>query len=86
MFVHLRVKRIQFVIPSGDPYFSLGTRLRTDTAEYRHQYLNRQHISKRKNSCLIVYATASPAEPPSETSGLRVSVQLAKPASHIRLL
>ena len=29
---------------------------------------------------------SSPAEPPSETSGLRVSVQPTKPASPIRLL
>ena len=45
-----------------------------------------QHISKRKNSYFIVYTKASPAGPPSVTSGLRMSVQPVKPASPIRLL
>ena len=52
----------------------------------RHKYHNRQHISRRKNFCFIVYMTASPAETPSVTSGLRVSVQPAKPALPIRFL
>ena len=46
--------------------------------KYRHKYHNRQHISIRKNPCFIVYMTASPAETPSVTSRLRVSVQPAK--------
>ena len=54
--------------------------------EYRHKYLNRQHIRKRKNPCFIIYTTASPAGPHSVTSGLRMSVQPVKPASPIRLL
>ena len=55
--------------------------------EYRYKYLSRQHISI-KNSCFIVglYTTASPEEPPSETSGLRMSVQPAKPASLVGVL
>ena len=39
-----------------------------------------------KYLCFIVYTTASPEEPPSVTSGLRVSVQSTKPSSPIRLL
>ena len=54
--------------------------------EYRHRYFNRQHISRRKNPCFTVYTTALPEEPPSVTSGLRMLVQLAQPALHIRLL
>ena len=54
----------------------------TPAVEYRHKYLNRQHISKRKN-LFIVYTMVLPKEP---SSGLRVSVQLAKLASPIRLL
>ena len=42
--------------------------------------------AKEKNPCFIVYTTASPVEPISVTSRLRVSVQRAKPASPIRLL
>ena len=57
-----------------------------NAVEYRHKYLNRQHISIRKTLCSIVYMTASPEEPPLVTSGLRVSVQPAKPASPIRFL
>ena len=52
----------------------------------RHKYHNRQHISKRKNSCFIVYMTASPAEALSATSGLRVSIEPAKSALPIRFL
>ena len=54
--------------------------------EYRRKYLNPQHISIRKTLCFIVYTTASSEEPPSVTSGLRVYVQPAKPASPMRLL
>ena len=54
-----------------------------NAVENRHKYLNTQHISIRKNSCVIVCTTASPAEAPSVTSGLRVLIQ---PASPIRLL
>ena len=43
-------------------------------------------MSIRKNPCFIVYMTASPAETPSVTSALRVSVQPAKPALPIRFL
>ena len=42
--------------------------------------------AKEKNLCIIVYTTASPEEPPSVTSGSRVSVHPAKPAFPIRLL
>ena len=52
----------------------------------QHKYHNRQRISTRKNPCFIVYMTASPAETPAVTSGLRVSVQPAKPALPIRFL
>ena len=48
--------------------------LKTTDVEYRHKYDNRQPT------------TASPEEPQSVTSGLRVSVQPAKPATTIRLL
>ena len=41
---------------------------------------------KLGHPCFIVYMTASPAETPSVTSGLGVSVQPAKPASPIRFL
>ena len=51
--------------------------------EYRHKYLNTLHISIRKNRCFIAYTMASPEEPPSVTSGLRVAVQ---PASPIKFL
>ena len=54
--------------------------------EYRHEYHNRQHISIKKYPCFIVYMTVSPAETPSVTSGLRVSVQPAKLALPIRFL
>ena len=54
--------------------------------EYRHKYHHRQHMSIRKNPCFIVYKTASPAETPSVTSGLRVLIQTAKPALPIRFL
>ena len=57
-----------------------------NAVEYRHKYFNTQHITIRKNICFIVCTTASPEEPPSVMSGLRVSVQQAKPASLIRLL
>ena len=40
----------------------------------------------RKNSCFIVYTTASPEEPPSATTGLRLLVHPAKPALPIRFL
>ena len=53
--------------------------------EYRHNH-SRQHISIRKNLCFTVNMTASPAEAPSVTSGLRVSVQRAKPVLPIRFL
>ena len=52
--------------------------------EYRHKYLNRQHVSIRKKSCFILYTTALPDEPPSVTLGLRVSVQPAPPISLLR--
>ena len=55
-------------------------------AEYRHKYLNTQHISIRKNLCFIVYTTVSPEEPLSLMSGLRMLVQPGKTASPIRLL
>ena len=42
--------------------------------------------AQEKHPCFIVYTTAQPEESPLVTSGLRVSVQLAKPASPIRLL
>ena len=58
----------------------------TPAVEYRRKFLNRQHISKRKNPCFTVYATASPKEPLSVMSELRVSVQSAKSASPIWLL
>ena len=64
------------------PLLKLGT----TAIEYRHKYLNTQHISIRKILWFIVYTTASPEEPPSVTSGLRVSVQPAKPASPISFL
>ena len=54
-----------------------------NAVEYRHKYLNMQHISIRKILCFIVYKSTSPEEPPSVTSGSRVSVQQASP---IRLL
>ena len=52
------------------------------------KYRNRQRISIRKKSLLYstVYMTASPAETSSVTSGLRVSVQPAKPALPIKFL
>ena len=56
------------------------------SVEYRHKYHNRQHISIRKNPWFIANMAASPAETPSVTSRLRVSVQPAKPALHIRFL
>ena len=56
------------------------------SVEYRHKYLNMQHISKRKISFFIAYTAASPEESPSVTSELRVSVQPANPASPTRLL
>ena len=66
--------------------FFLNWRFYYNAVEYRYKYLNTQHTSIRKNLCFIVYTTASPEEPPSVTSGLRVSVQPAKPASPIRFL
>ena len=57
-----------------------------NAVEYRHKYLNRQHISIRKNPCFIVYTTASSEEPSSVMLGLRVLVQPAKPASLIKPL
>ena len=57
-----------------------------NAAGYRHKHLNRQLISIRKNSCFIVYTMVSPDKPPLVTSGLKMSVQPAKPASPIRLL
>ena len=57
-----------------------------NAVEYRHKYHNTQHISMRKNSCFIVYMTASPEELPSITLGLGVSVQPAKPTSPIWFL
>ena len=50
------------------------------------KYQNRQHISIKRNPCFIVYMTALPAETPSVTSGLRVSVQPTMPALPIRFL
>ena len=58
----------------------------TPAVEYRHKYLNRQHISTRKNSCFMLYMTTSSEEPLSVTSGLRVSIQPAKPAPLISVL
>ena len=52
----------------------------------RHKYHNRQHISIRKNPCFILYITVSPAETPSVTLGLKVSIRSAKPALAIRFL
>ena len=57
-----------------------------NAVQYSHKYINRQHISIRKNPCFKIYTTASPAQSPSVTSGLRVSVQPAKLASPIRFL
>ena len=54
-----------------------------NAVEYRHKYHNRQYINIRKNPCFIVYMTASPAETPLVTLGLRVSI---KPALPIRFL
>ena len=54
--------------------------------EYKHKYLNTQHINIRKNLCFIVCTTVPPEEPQSVMRGLRVSVQLAKPALPIRSL
>ena len=53
-----------------------------NAVEYRHKYLNRQHINIRKISLLYRKYDASPAESPSVTSELRVSVQ---PASRLHL-
>ena len=58
----------------------------SNDGEYRHKYHNMQHINVKRNPCFIVHTTASPKEPPSVTSGLRVSAQPAKPALLIRLL
>ena len=66
-------------------YPSLGT----PDVEYRHKrhkYHNRQCISIRKNPCFILQTTASTEKPLSVTSGLRVAVHPAKPASPIRFL
>ena len=52
---------------------------------YRRKYQNRQNINIRKNPCFIVYDGVA-AETPLVTSGLRVSVQPAKPALPIRFL
>ena len=41
---------------------------------------------QKKNPCFMVYTTVSPAEPPSVTSGFRVSVLPANSASPITLL
>ena len=57
-----------------------------NAVKYRHKYLNTQHISIGKNSCFIVCTTVSPEESLSVMLGLRVSVQPAKPALHIRFL
>ena len=54
--------------------------------EYRHKYYNKQHISIRKNPYFIVYMTASSEETSLVTSGLRVSVQQAKPALPTKFL
>ena len=43
-------------------------------------------MKKVEKPCFILYVTASSTEPPSVTSGLRVSVQLAKPALPTRFL
>ena len=64
----------------------LNLKFYDNDVKYKHKYLNTKHISIRKNPCFIVYTTASPEKPPSVTSGLRVSVQPAKPVSPIRLL
>ena len=66
--------------------FFLNVGFYYNDVEYRHRYLNRQHISIRKNPCFIVYTTAPPEEPPSVTSRLRVSVQPANPVLPIRFL
>ena len=57
-------------------FFNLG--FYYNDVEDRHKCQNRQRSSITKNPCFIVYMTASPAEPPSVSSGLRVSVQPAK--------
>ena len=65
--------------------FFLNLGLYYNAVEDNRQYLNRQHISIRKNSCFIVYTTTSPTEPPSVTSGLRMAFQPTNPALPIRL-
>ena len=64
----------------------LNLELCCNAVEYKHKYLNTQHMSIRKNLCFLVYTTASTKEPPSVTSGLRVLVKPVKPASPIRHL
>ena len=66
--------------------FFLNLGLFYNAVQYRHEYLNKQHISKRKNPCFVVSTTASPSGPPSVTSVLRMSVRPIKPASPFRLL
>ena len=48
--------------------------------------INNLTVSIRKNLCFIIYTTASLKEFRSGTSGLRVSIQPAKPALPIRFL
>ena len=58
----------------------------TDAGALRATPTEPASISIRKNPCFTVYMTASPAESPSVTSGLRVSFQPTKPALPIRFL
>ena len=86
-FLYIQFYKLLWIGFCVDFFLNLG--LYYNDVEYRHKrhkYHNRQHISIRKNPCFIVYMTVSPAETPSVTSGLRVSVQPAKPALPIRFL
>ena len=59
-----------------------------NAVEYRHKYLNTQHISIKKNPCFIVYQhalPATPAGPSSVTSRLSISIQPVKSSSPIRV-
>ena len=81
-FLHIQFYKLLWLWSYVDLFLNLG--FYYNAVEYRHKYLNMQHISI-KNPCFIVYTTASPKEPPSVTSELRVSVQPAKPTSPIKL-
>ena len=66
--------------------FFLNLEFCYSAVEYRHKYLNRQHISIRKTSLLYSIYEGITRRDPSATSELRVSVQPAKLASPTRLL